>query len=202
MLILVAGMPRTGSTWLYNVVRFAYLGTGRTVYGGGVDDYDPSIKADVHVVKLHDFHADLLMASSIVLSSIRDLRDIAASMVRKGWVRNNPKELRAYLQTAIDTQYRPWVPHSALEVQYSQIVHAPESVVATVLLTLGVFSDPCEIVSDVAKISRVVTPHMNPSSMFWPGHITDGGVGTYGKTLSKSSIRSVEALARKVRWGA
>lgn len=82
-LILVAGMFRSGSTWLYNVVR-VYLENNfpDNVYGCFVTDYDQQNQCCYHVVKSHEFSTELSNKASLIVLSERDYKDIAKSMSR------------------------------------------------------------------------------------------------------------------------
>ena len=59
-LILIAGMKRSGSTWMYNAVRLMLKDAGKDVYGCWIDDYDESNTAEFHVVKTHKWDKDLV----------------------------------------------------------------------------------------------------------------------------------------------
>jgi len=54
--VLCAGIPRSGSTWLYNAARLllAHAAGPARVYGAWVEQYDPSHPEPWHVVKAHE----------------------------------------------------------------------------------------------------------------------------------------------------
>ena len=83
-LILCAGIPRSGSTWLYNAARMLASHPARgdhPVYGAWIEHYDPSNPARVHVVKVHEPDEKLAWRASAVLTSRRDLRTL-----RRLWI--------------------------------------------------------------------------------------------------------------------
>ncbi|MEM9155856.1 MAG: hypothetical protein AAGB13_12620, partial [Cyanobacteria bacterium P01_F01_bin.33] len=85
--ILCAGMKRSGSTWLYNVLRVLLQEhTTYQVYGAWVSDYDAKNLAPIHLIKVHGFNSQLLDYSDLVFTSRRDIRDVIASLIRKGWI--------------------------------------------------------------------------------------------------------------------
>lgn len=198
MIVLAAGMARTGSTWLYNVLRYAYLNAGRTVYGCYADDYRPETKADVHVVKVHNYDDELRRRADLIFTCWRDLRDVAASAVRKRWVTGAPEDLVPYLRRILAMQYDAWEPHSDFEAMYPMIADVPLLAVARLLVRLDLdrrFAEP--VLADLDKLGRIVQPGVNEETQLWPDHITDGGVGTYARTLSQEAIRAVERLMRE-----
>lgn len=79
--IVIAGLYRSGTTWLYNLVRNLYLEAGMGVWGGGTHEY---MNADlgpqtVPVVKEHRYIGWLAQEASIVLNARRDLKEIKRS---------------------------------------------------------------------------------------------------------------------------
>lgn len=196
-LVLAAGMARTGSTWLYNAVRYCFLCGGRSVYGAYVDAYEPAIEADVHVVKVHNFDGDLQRGAHIIVTTRRDLRDVAASMVRKGWVSDDPMALDIYLRQTLVLQHDAWRRHSDLEVDYEEIVRDPTTAVRRMVGILAVPAAPEAVAQCLEVLRRTVLCDVDRTTQMWPGHVTDGGIGTYGRTLSPASIAAVERLMRE-----
>lgn len=200
--ILAAGMVRTGSTWLYNVLRYAYLNAGQRVYGCYASDYVTETQADVHVVKIHNYDDELRRRADLIFTCWRDLRDVAASAVRKGWVTGDAADLVPYLRRILAMQYDAWEPCSDYEAMYPMIADMPLLAVRRLLARLDLdsrFAEP--ILADLDKIGRIVQPGVNEETQLWPDHITDGGVGTYARTLSQEAIRAVEALMREQEGG-
>ena len=81
-LILVAGMYRSGSTWLYNAARM-YLQEMHgedSVYGCYITDYDPQNEKPFHVVKGHEYIPEIVEAADLIVLSERNFEDIAISM--------------------------------------------------------------------------------------------------------------------------
>ena len=99
MIVMCNGMPRSGSTMQYNMVRILLLATGRATAHGftasrqahthGVSDEQMrawGTEDHFHVVKMHEAHpllTDLAQANEARVCYIyRDLRDVAASSKR------------------------------------------------------------------------------------------------------------------------
>lgn len=85
-LVLSAGMPRSGSTWLYNVLRLLlqrHLATGQAFSSGWFADQKP-IEADgLQLLKLHRYDDTLARTAGFITYSYRDPRDALASSRRK-----------------------------------------------------------------------------------------------------------------------
>lgn len=88
-LILITGAPRSGSTWQYNVVRLALRQAGHTVYGAWVDDYDESVEAEYHIVKIHGYDNELRKKAYKIFTSIRNFKGIKQSLKRMGWYKTD-----------------------------------------------------------------------------------------------------------------
>lgn len=197
-LILAAGMARTGSTWLYNVLACCHNCAGLTVYRASIEDYQADVEADAHIVKLHNYTeaAECLRTrAALVCTMYRDLRDTAASMVRKGWISGEPHELIPYLRQTLAQQYDAWKPFSGLEVTYEDAMRRPKTTILRLLCALNLLTvNPCEVMADMEKIGRWRSHAVDPETQIWPGHITDGGIGTYGRTLSPAAVEAIENL--------
>ena len=62
-LILSAGMPRSGSTWLYNAVRLlinSSFGLKNNFSCGWIGDWNDIPKKDVMLIKIHDFDEQIV----------------------------------------------------------------------------------------------------------------------------------------------
>ena len=83
-LILAASMPRSASTWMYNVTRILLEEKyPNQVSAGWVADYKTLEKKPVHLIKIHQFDKYWAHRAGIILYSYRDVRDAFASAIRK-----------------------------------------------------------------------------------------------------------------------
>lgn len=85
-LILITGIKRSGSTWMYNVVRELYRMGGYKVYGAFVDEIDRerAKAADVVVIKTHPYVHPLAGLADLILYSYRSVEGIKASLRKMG----------------------------------------------------------------------------------------------------------------------
>ena len=106
-LITCAGMERAGSTWLFNATRLLLMSSNKYVYGFWIDDFNFAkfmLKAKLKshlLLKTHKYIDSLEKHSSIILTSIRDLRDVATSLARM-WGYNIDKIIKT--STIIDIE--------------------------------------------------------------------------------------------------
>ncbi|MHB0937195.1 MAG: hypothetical protein ACYC6A_12470 [Armatimonadota bacterium] len=195
-LILCAGMRRSGSTWLYNVLRYCYLNAGCRTYGDYAKEYDASVPADAHVVKVHPFNRELCGQAKHVFTTIRDLRDAVASMVRFKLAQNTPAGIAHAARTLITREYETWAPYSDMEIRYEEMVRDRPGTIAKVLRVLELPDvDPLEVQRDIEKLTRMALPARDRATQLWPRHLTDGRLGSYGDTLSPRLVEIVEDVA-------
>lgn len=195
-LVLCAGIPRSGSTWLYNAARLGCLiAGGGDVHAAWIDDYDPTSPAIWHVVKVHDPAPELESRADVVLTSRRDLRDIAASVVRRGWAEDDAGLIA--LLGRIIAQHDHWSRKAALEVVYADIQTAPVKTAGAVLAAIGLEPHERNARAIVARIEAAVDPSAadagyDPLTLLHPGHRAGGGRGDYAEVLEPALIERIE----------
>lgn len=85
-LVVCAGASRSGSTLLYNMTRILLERSGAAPSAGWIKDLQEPLR-DVAVVKLHAWHPEVAERADAVFASYRDLRQVARSRHRMGWLR-------------------------------------------------------------------------------------------------------------------
>ena len=133
-IVVCAGMPRSASTWLYNTLRYLLGAGGEPAYGAWIDDYDADHPSVVHVVKVHRFTPDLAATGDVVLTTRRDLRDIAASLSRRNWA--TADNLMVKLGKMV-SDHQHCLPYSAYEVAYERMMPAKALEIARLADVLG-----------------------------------------------------------------
>lgn len=136
--IVIAGVPRSGSTWLYNAVRLICETAKLDIYACWVADYTPDEHSicDVHLVKLHNAK-DLNFPHHHVLTTQRDLDERLASLLRMGWIDPTPEAIlkAAKGHQMIDSYWRE---RTDFETSYENIRNAPANAVAQIARCLSV----------------------------------------------------------------
>lgn len=83
MIITIAGIRRSGSTWLYNAVRLLCEHSQKDVVTHNyVPDFEDMNPETVYIFKMHKFRPAIANRSKIIFTSYRNLPDIKKSLKR------------------------------------------------------------------------------------------------------------------------
>ena len=193
--ILVAGMRQSGSTALFNIVRFMFEAKGidiDTGYSEGEDFIElPSTAHRPRLIKTHELREDLIASASFIFTTRRDLRNTVASAARREFYL-----LKALLGPVNYANYNrrlhdQWRIHSQFEFVYEAFVTDESATIDQIFRTLG-FDD-----IDIDQIRRKV--HNIPQDQYdqtllSPTHITDPEQKlTFEDTLKPSVVQTIEA---------
>jgi hypothetical protein len=195
-LVLCAGIPRSGSTWLYNAVRLLLMrSAGESgVYGAWIEQYDPAKSAAWHVVKVHEPNESLLWRAKIALTSRRDLRDIAASAWKRGWINDEPTAA-AFVDNVV-RQHAFWKDRCGYEMVYETMRCDPTAELRRIANVL----DARVTDTDIAQVSQQIDAlafddsnagPFDPATLLHKRHIADGGVGYHTETLPAALVEKI-----------
>jgi hypothetical protein len=196
ILVLCAGMPRSGSTWLYNAARLIFLNSDLTHditnYGWVGDLYALERKRRM-IVKIHDYSDKLcrLEVPKIVLYSYRDLRDALASAKRK-WGQNPSIELADhYIKNDIK-----WQKNSDFIMRYEEMIKNPHAILSRLSDFLSLPGiDVTKIISQINDLSYEGPGKKNQTynmiNLLHKGHITDGRHGTWENFIDKELAEQI-----------
>jgi hypothetical protein len=156
MLVLCNGMPRSASTWSYNVAMALLRHTAQEVRGG----YDENLHrflcglpaSCVHaVLKCHSLDAAGLGLAQVqaakVIYTWRDLADATASFMTMFDV--DFEHTIAIMSSSLDLYLRHRS-NGALILSYKAIMHEPRESVAAIAASLNVAAHP-ELVAEIAE---------------------------------------------------
>jgi hypothetical protein len=195
-IILCSGIPRSGSTWLYNAARLLLeVEYPAKVYGCWIADYDPSRPAAVHIVKIHEFNDHIAKKARIILTSHRDLRDIAASAWLRGWVTNEQATLQ-FIEDAV-AFHTYWLKLGAFDVPYNMIRNTPLEAIEQIATRLGISSARVDASSILAQLEALPMATLgvdkyNPTTLLHDRHRMDGKSGYYNEILPIEIIARIE----------
>jgi len=193
--ILCAGMHRSGSTWLFNTLRMIHIFDNESVYSYFFSEYDSSKgeNASIHVAKTHQFDDVLDVRYDYIFTTCRDLRDIAASAVRKGIITNHTNTVVKYLRHVVSEEYENWRTYSDLEVIYEDMVHDKVCTTRDIANRLDIEIDPLVVSQAVEQLPfpEKGQPYFRDTQIHY-GHITNGTPGSYSETLSSRTINKIE----------
>lgn len=170
--IVIAGMKRTGSTWLYNATRLlCEADAPGAVWAGGWDAYlthkDQADIARYCIVKRHEYNP-WLAEGSIVITSFRPLAEI-----RRSYETFAQEPLTDALLTMWMTWLMEWSTTAALYVWYPWLALDPRRV-------LRQLADVLEIAPTLERIvhglNTLIPPDetYDPVTCLFPHHCTSG----------------------------
>ena len=190
--IICAGLYRSGSTWLFNVVR-AIFEFNNIEYQSGFGVYNND--SPVQIIKLHSFQPEILSGNVTTIMTVRDLRDIIASAIRKyGKLHINEEFcLKKTFEFADEVLkcYYDWREHTDLFLKYENIVTDKKFVIQKISQTL---KQPVDIeqIHEYVENLKMPTRGSDADTLLWANHITDGSIGSFKKTLNPHWISAIE----------
>jgi hypothetical protein len=198
MTYICAGMYRSGSTWLYNAVRLILKNAGVSgLAAGWIADKDRLLLGENVVIKAHTFDHTLVSSRTVVLTSYRDLRDVAASICRKS---KRPFAM-ARLRETVESHAR-WFRIAAFDLRYENLLIDKRSELQKIVHALRLPGDTVrrlsldlilqQIESEKFCEERATPAGHDAVNLLHKGHITDGRHGSWTTALSNEVINSIE----------
>ena len=187
MLIVSAGMPRSGSTWLFNVIRILLENSNyysSKFSAGWIDDVD--LSESNALVKIHNFDEKLTTESDLIFYSYRDLRDAIASAYRKF----NRKPSLDYATFLIE-QDAMWKAKASFVMRYESMLADPQLIIAEVSKTLNINDVSADnVIQKVNALSYNSSGDKNgtynKSNLYHQGHKTNGAYRSWEDGLDES----------------
>ena len=201
---LCAGIPRSGSTWLFNVSRLIYIQHYSNVYSCWVGDFIRlnMEKASVTVVKTHDFNnKNLLSYKPIILMSRRDLRDIVASHILKGWMEPRQAIKKLQWMVRVHQQYQPYINY---EIEYADLLNKPLKLITDIAQILDLSCNPQQIYDATLTLKQADKGEQyNKQTLLHHQHHTRRVCGYYKEVLSPALIKNIETTFEDWlrKWG-
>ena len=191
MKILVAGMHKSGSTALFNIIRLCF----KDVYSSWCDYYNEKNESKIHLVKTHSYSKELMEWADIIFTTKRDMKDSTASIKRFLMAEKIPYNFDKYLK--LNTEYyEDWKEYSDYEFVYEQYIEDPIKIINEIALMLNVSIDAeliysmlGELISDKSLVFGDHTNHMITSKNLIGKMI----VGGHAEYLTKEEIDKVDS---------
>lgn len=198
-LILTSGIVRSGSTWLYNATRFILQTTQANVYACWIDDFSlaDAANAEIVIVKLHSPDDAVAARAEKIVTSYRDLRDIAVSARSMGWHHSTEKLLEVALAARYCDDY--WSARAQLVAPYERIVAEPAALLSQLAATLGSPLSQNEIDRIASALSGMREPDATTydrTTLLHPGHRNDGRPGRWRDELEPDIVAGIEEQSR------
>ena len=198
MIYICAGMPRSGSTWLFNAVRVLLKhGGAPDLAGGYVGQMDELLTHGTSIVKLHPFHPGLAAKADVVLTSHRDLRDIAASMQRHYQKKYSAADMNDWVKDQVK-----WTQYAAYDLHYENMLTDKLTEVRKIAAVLKFSPQTLAKLSydaildeiDGAKFKKKFAKDVayDAENRLHEGHITDGRHGSWDNVVPTDYVASIE----------
>jgi hypothetical protein len=137
MIYICAGMPRSGSTWLFNAVRLLLKYAGAPDLAGGyVGQSEELLTHRTAIIKLHPFHPELAARADVILTTHRDLRDVSASMQRHYQDGYSALKMNEWVRSQIK-----WAQFAAYDLHYERLL-----------------SDRLAVIREIAAVLKLPAP--------------------------------------------
>jgi hypothetical protein len=193
-MIVVAGMPRSASTWLYNVARLSLAAEGDLAHGW-IEDAVPLRRhgQSTLLVKTHGFEGPLARSADVILYSFRDVRDVVASVDR---VWGRPPTMAMVHNFLYDD--RRWRRRAHLNIRYEDMIRDQTGTAARVMGRLGMpEGDAARIVERVGMLrppdrAAIGSGRHSLETLLHPGHITDGRAESWRGQLDPTFVARIE----------
>lgn len=192
-LIITAGMPRSGSTWLYNATRLLVESSGPFDIGAGwISDFDTFKHHDIVILKMHYFEPTFVKSASLILYSFRDIRDALASLKRKF---NMEPSLKAAQHFIVND--KRWRSKASFIMRYEDMMESPDKILSQLARVLGVQRyNAGKIIDSIGTMNYTSGQHRNDTynleNLLHRDHITDGRHGSWEGHVSQEIITQIE----------
>ena len=175
-IIIVAGIYRSGSTWLYNAIRLSLKCAKKKVYGCYVGDWNKKHKAEYHVVKLVRYDEELphLPELEAIFTSYRNLDSIIGSMKRRAENLTDDRFINETKHENISDyilNLLKWQQWSDYMMLYERAMRQPAQTIHQICAVLNIEPD-VNLVCEKLNALKVPKTGFNKTTLLHAGHIT------------------------------
>lgn len=195
MNILIAGIPRSGSTRLFNIVRLGLLQhfPKNFINSHWITTFKDN-PACHNILKVHEFEDRWVKYADFIFTTKRDIRFLAAS----AW---DHKPLGTYQipnqlvqsMTAVLGMYESWKPYSDYEIVYEKFSQYSEEIVSNLFSVIGLPVDVKKLLSDLDAIKNSKEMfNEDGESLMHTNHISEKTSLNYRDRLPEDFYTAVE----------
>jgi hypothetical protein len=199
-LVLSAGMPRSGSTWLYNAARLLLQDTvadPADFSAGWIRDLAAKPATPLQLVKVHAYDRGLARRAAVVLYSYRDVRDAVASRARMTGEAQVAGEATHYVK-----HDRRWRKVADYVMRYESMRADPDRALRDLAAALGAATvDTPKLRARLETLEQAESKResgYDRQNLLHARHITHGGHGSWVGSLSPEVVAEIEL--RHHRW--
>lgn len=201
-LVLAAGMPRSGSTAVFNLARLLLEGQRRPLTSGWIEDVTEPVQAAL-LLKVHEWHPELAQRADLVLTSHRDLRAVARSLAALDWLwpGDGAFDHLAHLVQAHDR----WSAVAALDLRYESMVQDWQAATRKVARALGVDPPRTEMEAIAQQVAQMKTAvpagrDYDPVTLMHRGHRHEDRGATAPLTIEDEIHRRFSSWQKRHRY--
>ena len=174
-LIVIAGIKRSASTWMFNAVRLCLLHAGRTVRGGGREVYsDPGSGYEYGICKTHPFEREIADNADWIFTTDRDDMGIRYSLKRCFGSSLTDHRL-SRMRDNLNAWKRRCGKVGCYHAHFDFIITDPTSVVADVARILELGFKDADVMAVCKALDAIRPPEEghDAETLLFPGHISE-----------------------------
>jgi len=165
MIVVVAGMKRSGSTLLMNIIRLI-LEESYRVYPRE-SNYQPRNIDDVDLVKIHPYRPELAKAADYIFTSSRNIKEVHSS-----WERFYGEPLEDPLYSKWNMWLRCWDKHADYHAVYPDIRDHTNHFIGVIARVLNTECNVKRVQEDIATLSPP-EEGFDPKTFLFHNHISN-----------------------------
>lgn len=187
-IIIAAGAFRSGSTWLFNAIRFALIEGKKDCYSCWVDDFDAekANKTDYVLIKIHQPSEEWRKKAWRIFTIHRDLRDVARSAIDFLSIKNTDDVLQCVGVAARDHAF--WKQHCDRDYRYDQIAGFSSQIIRDIASSLDLALNNSQVLRINSQLSGMKEPtetdRYDPVTLLHPTHKFGGQNSSWSNRLS------------------
>ena len=189
MRIICAGMRQAADMWLFNVVR-SIMSTQGDVLACTESDLS-YVMFERQVIKLLKYNEGAAFGADIVLTTCRDLRDVAVSARRKGIVPDKIRSIVAYLIKTAD-ENESWNDVATACLPYESICKDELGSIVKISEYLKISIDPESIWRQIHSV--VINQGIDSEIFATSRRYRDGLPGAWKHDLSKDWSAAIDLV--------
>jgi hypothetical protein len=207
MMVIIAGMRHSASTLLFNAARLMMRehltdDVVQCCFEDRIEKIAYQCRRGLPrhwLVKTHRYFPHLVAGADMILTSHRDLRDVAAAAIRRERVENNTRAIVAYLDRHV-TELEKWEWIETGDFEYSNMINHGDicaQALATDLFASDYDTGWAQQKWDEAKVLQPPKESIDPLTLLTAGHFTGVGIGGYSNVISADTSRIISVVFAK-----
>lgn len=188
-----AGLPRSGSTWLFNVLReVLYVKYGSRLYSFWEEDLESTPANAVILVKTHTLNSYYTQYAQKSFFTYRDIRTVAVSNFRMFQQTISMASIRAYMREFVIAQNT-----CDMLIRYEDLREWPIDVIKNIAQHLRIEVDAEDIHKEVASLKPPTGSTYSKKTLLHPYHFTHTGDKDWHELIPQELQQQIH---KEYRW--